>query len=96
MTFNLQTNEFVYNWASSRARGLSPFKVVYGTDPITPLDLTPRPLDQKPSVDVNQQVKEIQKLHKQVRGEIEQSNLSYSAYTNREKKKKMFQPGDLV
>lgn len=51
--------EFAYNQAPSKATGLSPFKVVYGIDPITPLDLMPRPLDQKPSIDVNQRVKEI-------------------------------------
>jgi len=43
--------EFAHNRAPSKATGLSPLKVVYGIDPISPLDLTPRPLDQKPSAD---------------------------------------------
>ena len=46
--------EFAYNRAPRRATGMSPFKVVYGIDPMTPLDLTPHPLDQKLSVDVDQ------------------------------------------
>jgi len=29
-----------YNQAPRKATGLSPFKVVHGIDPITPLDLT--------------------------------------------------------
>jgi len=33
--------EFAYNKASSKATGLSPFKVVYGIDPLSPIDLTP-------------------------------------------------------
>jgi len=48
--------EFAYNRAPSRATRMSPFKVIYGTDPITPLDLTPRPLDQKLNADAGQRV----------------------------------------
>jgi len=44
--------EFAYNRAPSKATSLTPFKVVYGIVPISRLDLTPRPLDQKPSTDV--------------------------------------------
>jgi len=37
--------EFPYNRAPSKATDISPFKVVYGIDPISPLDHTPRSLD---------------------------------------------------
>jgi len=43
--------------------GVSPFKVVHGIDPITPLNLTPHARDQRPSVDMDEQLKEIQQLH---------------------------------
>jgi len=36
--------EFAYNKAPSKATSLSPFNVVYGIDPLSPLDLTRRPL----------------------------------------------------
>jgi len=36
--------QFSYNRAPNKATGLSPFKMVYGIDPISPLDLTQRPL----------------------------------------------------
>ena len=62
--------EFAYNKSPSKATGLSPFKVVYGTDPLSPLDLIPRPLDQKPSADVAARVEEIQKLHELVKAKI--------------------------
>ena len=52
--------EFSHNRAPSKATGLSPFKVVYGIDPIGPLDLTPEPLNQKPSADVASGVEEMQ------------------------------------
>jgi len=41
--------EFAYNKAPSKITGISPFKVVYGFDPLGSLDLVPRSLDQKPS-----------------------------------------------
>jgi len=52
--------KFAYNKAPSTATRLSPFKVVYGLDPLSPLDLTPRPLDQKLSADAAPRVEEIQ------------------------------------
>jgi len=88
--------EFAYNKAPSEAIGLSPFKVVHGIDPLGPLNLVPRPLDQKPSVDAKERVEEIQKIHEQVKVGIEKSNLSYQAHANKHKKKTVFQPGDLV
>jgi len=44
----LSRAEFAYNKASSKATRISPFKVVDGIDPLGPLDLVPRPLDQNP------------------------------------------------
>jgi len=58
----------------SRLPVYPPFKVVYGIDPLSPLDLTLRPLDQQPSVDVVGRVEEIQKIHELVRGRIEKTN----------------------
>jgi len=71
--------EFAFNKAPNRTTGISPFKIVYGLDPLGPLDLIPRPLDQRPSADAEQRVKEIQQLHEKVRARIEKSNLYYSA-----------------
>jgi len=56
----LPHTEFAYNKAPSRTTGVSPFKVVYGLDPLGPLDLIPKPMDQKPSADAKQRVVEIQ------------------------------------
>ena len=88
--------EFAYNKTPSKATGLSPFKVVYGVDPLSPLDLTPRPLDQRPSADAADRVGEIQKLHELVKARIEKVTNNYMAHANRHKKEKIFQPGDLV
>jgi len=87
--------EFVYNKNPSKATGLSPFKVVYGVDSLSPLDLIPRPLDQKPSADAATRVEEIQKLHELVKAKIEKTTLSYMAQANKHKREKLFKPGDL-
>ena len=43
--------EFAYNKAPSKPTDVSLFKVVYDLDPLGPLDLIPRSMDQKPSAD---------------------------------------------
>jgi len=55
--------EFAYKKAPSKTTSVSPFKIVYGFDPLRSLDLVPRPLDQKPSANAEDRIKEIQKLH---------------------------------
>ena len=76
--------------------GVSPFKIVYGLDPLGPLDLVPRPQEQRPSTDPEQRVDEIQRLHERVRVRIEKSNSSYSTQANKHRRPQVFQPGDLV
>jgi len=92
----LPNAEFAYNKTPSKATRLSPFKVVYETDPLSPLDLIPRPLDQRPSADAAARVEEIHKLHELVKAKIEKSTLSYTAQANKHKREKLFKPGDLV
>ena len=71
--------KFAHNRDPSKATGLSAFKALYGIDPISPLDLTPRPLDQKSSTDAAAKVEEIQKIHELVRSKIEKKNATYQA-----------------
>jgi len=82
--------------APSKTTGLSPFKVVYGVEPLSPLDLTPRALNEKPSVEASKRVEEIMRLHDEVKLRIEKSNASYQAQANKHKKGVVFQPEDLV
>jgi len=82
--------------APSKTTGLSPFKIVYGVEPLSPLDLTPRPLDEKSSVEASKRVEEIKCLHEQVKLKIKKSNSSYQAQANKHKKNVAFQLGDMV
>jgi len=70
--------------------------VVYGIDPLSPNDLTPRPQDQRPHVDTTTRVKEIQKLHEFVKPRIGKTNAAYEAQASKHRRKIVFQPGDLV
>ena len=79
--------EFAYNMAPSRTTGLSPFKVVYGVEPLSPISLVPRPLEIKPSPEANKRVEEIKQLHEKVRLKIEKSNESYQAQANRHRRR---------
>ena len=88
--------EFAYNRTPSKATGLSPFKVVYGIDPLGPLDLIPRLFDQKPYPDAAVRVKQIKKVHELVRSKIEKTNEAYQAHANKHKKQVVCQLGDLV
>jgi len=53
---------------------MSPFKVIYGIDPSSPLDLVLRVMDEKLSMDDSKRMEEIQKLHEQVTAKIKKSN----------------------
>jgi len=74
----------------------SSFKIVYGIEPLSPVDLIPTPLDEKPSVEASKRVDEIKRLHEQVRLKIKKSNASYQAQANKHKRRVVFLPGDLV
>ena len=75
---------------------MSPLKVVYGIKPLSPLNLTPRPMDSKPNMEATKRVQEIQELYKNIRDKIEQSNAFYQAHANKHRKQFIFNPGDLA
>ena len=56
--------EFAYNRPPSRTTNESPFKILYGHNPLRPLYLLPINLE-KMNVEASKRVKEIQDLHKE-------------------------------
>ena len=54
---------FTYNKAPNKTTNLSPFKIVYGVEPLSPLDLVLRSMAENPSVEASKRVEEIKFLH---------------------------------
>ena len=76
--------------------GRSPFEVMYGHIPIGPLDLVPRATKHQFSGDAETRMKEIRKLHEDVRVKIEKQNEKYQKAVNKHRKKVEFKVRDLV
>ncbi|GKA44029.1 reverse transcriptase domain-containing protein, partial [Tanacetum coccineum] len=58
--------EFAYNWSVNRTTSKSPFEVVYGRNPITPLDLVPVPEVGQFSKEEADQSEQIKELHRSI------------------------------
>ncbi|GJZ52515.1 RNA-directed DNA polymerase [Tanacetum coccineum] len=87
--------EFAYNRVN-RITGKSPFEVVYGRNPITPLDLVPvLEVGQfsKEGADQSEQIKE---LHRSVQEEIIRHNKQYKEHADKRRKQVLYREGDLV
>jgi len=80
--------EFVYNRVVHKTTNASPFEVVYGFNPLTPLDLLPLP---NPQVFVHKEgaikAKFVKKLHEKVKIQIQQQNEKYAKSTIRGREK---------
>ena len=88
--------EFAYNRTLHSATNLTPFECVYGTNPLTPLDLTPCPMREKESFDAVKQVEFIKELHERTRARLIQKAEYNAAKNNKGRRRIIFQPGDLV
>ena len=88
--------EFAYNRSMHRTIRKSPFKVLYGLQPIGPMKLAPHLTIQQFSGDVEVRAKEIKKLHEEVRLKIEKKNAKYVEQANKRRKYVEFEVGELV
>nr|XP_012466476.1 unnamed protein product [Gossypium raimondii] len=88
--------EFAYNRSVHSATKFSPFEVVYGFNPLTPLDLLPLPSDKLVHVDGKKKVDFVKQLHQRVRDNIEQRTEQYAHQVNKGRKRVIFEPGDWV
>ena len=69
---------------------------MYGFNPLTPIDLFPLPVNELASLDGKRKAKMVQKLHKQVKEQIERQNEKYATQANKGRRRVVFQPGDWV
>ena len=88
--------EFSYNRAVHSATSLSPFQVVYGRNPLTPMDLVPRPWKDGDHAAGANRAEFIKELHERTREQLERRAAQYEAKANKGKKRVTYAPGDLV
>ena len=63
--------EYAYNRSRHSTTGKSPFEVVYGFNPLSPLDILPLPLQEHINMDVSTQENHLKKMHEDTRHTIE-------------------------
>ncbi|KAH9744213.1 Endonuclease [Citrus sinensis] len=88
--------EFAYNRTVHLATKFSPFEIVYGFNPLTPLDLLPLPIDEHASIDGKKKDEFVKQLHERTRQHIEKRTEQYATQANKGRKQVVFQPGDWV
>ena len=89
--------EFAYNRAVHSTTNCSPFEVIYGFNPLTPLDLLPMPnVSVFKHKEGQAKADYVKKLHERVKDQIERKNKSYAKQANKGRKKVVFEPGDWV
>ena len=74
----------------------SQFEIVYGFNPLTPMDLIPLPIDERVSLDSNRKAQVVKTLYESVRQQIEKRNRVYATKANKGRKHVVFQLGDWV
>jgi len=88
--------EFAYNHSAHSTTDYSLFEIVYGFNPLTPLDLIPLPVDERVSLDGNKKTQVVKDLCAKIWQQIEKKNEQYANKANRGRKLVRFEPGDSI
>jgi hypothetical protein len=88
--------EFAYNRAVHSTMQLCPFEVVYGFKPITPLDLLPRPIEERVNMEASKRADFVRKIHVKTKEAIEKKDKYTADRANKKRNEVLFQPGDMV
>ena len=88
--------EFSYNRAGHSTTGKSPFEVVYGFNPLSPLDILPLPLQERINLDASACVTHLKNVHEDTRHTIERQVQRLATKRNINKQHMIFNIGDLV
>ena len=90
------TVEFAYNHSINRSTGKSPFQIVNGYPPRTPIDIVPLPLHMCVSEPAENFTKHIHDLHAEIRRKITLSNEEYKLAADVHHISKEFNVGEYV
>ncbi|KAH9658325.1 hypothetical protein KPL70_023447 [Citrus sinensis] len=86
--------EFAYNRFVHSATKYSPFEIVYGFNPLTPLDLTPLPVFEHVNLDGKKKAEIVKQTHEKLKFNIERRTEQYAKQANKGRHKLVFEPGD--
>ncbi|XP_054801490.1 uncharacterized protein LOC129305505, partial [Prosopis cineraria] len=75
--------EFAYNRAVHSSTSYSPFEIVYGFNPLSPIDILPLPFSEHANTDGKEKAKFVQDLHAKVKANIERKNEQYAKQANK-------------
>jgi hypothetical protein len=62
--------EYAYNRVRHSTTSKSPFEVVYGFNPLSPLDILPLPLQERTNMDASARVNYLKRMHEDTRHTI--------------------------
>ena len=88
--------EYTYNRARHSTTGKSPFEVVYGFNPLSPLDILPLPLQERTNLYASARASYIKKMHEDTRNIIEHQVHRLATKLNVNQRPMIFNIGDLV
>ena len=88
--------EFAYNRAVHSTTKFSPFEIVYGFNPLTPLDFSPLPLTEHVNLDGKKKANFVKQIHVKERLNIERRTEQYAIKANKGRSKLVFEPEDWV
>jgi hypothetical protein len=83
---------FRRNWCLFffKKKSLEFFEIVYGFNPLTPMDLIPFPIDERVSLDGNRKAQMVKTLHESVWQQIVKRNRVYATKANKGRKHVVF------
>jgi hypothetical protein len=88
--------EFAHNRAEHSTTKVSPFQVVYGFNPRSPIDLLPLPTTERTHNDTSERADFVRKLHETTKANIEKMNEKYRIDGSEGRKEIKLEPGDLI
>ena len=79
----LGLHQFAYNRAMHTTTSYSPFEIVYGFNPLTPLDLMSLHVDGRSNLDGQKKAELVKSFHERVRLQITQKNERVASQANK-------------